>query len=136
MIGALILVLSIGTLLAFFVSYCRAQLAAFRNIGLSDQVREATGVLGGPADAGEFAALVGLSRLCPGPQNRGRGVTAVCIYYRLLCFANAASSPFMPAVLAWVERERFGCAHFAAVILDRQISYSREMIAEQFANSL
>jgi hypothetical protein len=77
MIGALILFLSIGTLLEFFVSYCRAQLAAFRRIGLSDQVREATGVLGGPVDAGEFAALVGLRAYARG-RRTGAGAWRLC----------------------------------------------------------
>lgn len=136
MIGACILLLSLGALLEFFVSYCRSQLATSARVNLTDRVRQIASMEDGHIAAAEFAALVRLSRLCPGTNSRGNDVAAVRVYYHLLSLARIASRGLFPGLRAWVDGERVKCAHFAGVILDRQIAYSREMIATQLSASL
>ncbi|HXN64642.1 MAG TPA: hypothetical protein VN862_04855 [Candidatus Acidoferrales bacterium] len=136
MIGGCILLLSLGALLEFFVSYCRTQLASSARVRLTEHVLGIAGTKEGHIAAGEFGALVRLSCLCPGTSSRGNDVAAVRVYYRLLNFAGVAPRSIFPALRAWVDGERTKCAHFAGVILDRQIAYSRRMIAEQLSASL
>jgi hypothetical protein len=37
----------------------------------------------------------------------------------------------VPSMRAWTESERGQCAYFAAVALERRISFSRDMLAQQ-----
>jgi hypothetical protein len=37
----------------------------------------------------------------------------------------------MPGLKAWMEQEQANCVYFAAVTLDRRISFNREMLAQQ-----
>jgi hypothetical protein len=39
-------------------------------------------------------------------------------------------------VAAWAEQERESCSYFAAVALDRRISYSRDLFTQQIADRL
>jgi hypothetical protein len=39
-------------------------------------------------------------------------------------------------VADWTERERAGCAYFAAVTLDRRIAYNRDLMAQQSSGAL
>ena len=136
MIGAFILLLSLGAMLEFFVSYCRSQLAASARIPLSAHISEITRVHDNEIAANEFPALVHLSRLCPGGNSRGNDVAAVRVYYRLLNSLSVIAGAVAPGVRGWMEQERKNCAHFAAVILDRQIAHNLQMIAEQVSPSL
>jgi hypothetical protein len=38
----------------------------------------------------------------------------------------------IPGIVSWTEAELTRCAHFAAVALDRRISYSRNLMAQQY----
>ena len=44
--------------------------------------------------------------------------------------------PTVPRVAAWAEQERENCSYFAAVALDRRISYSRDLFTQQVADRL
>jgi hypothetical protein len=44
------------------------------------------------------------------------------------------STFLVPAVVSWTERECESCSHFAAVALDRRISYSRDLFTQQVAD--
>lgn len=136
MITALIFALSVVALLQFFVSYCRSLIAACSSQPLSDQVREVTGIREGVISGNEFARLLQLARLCPESGKDRSAVTAVTAYYRLLQVARAASRRIIPSVVSWTERELSGCAHFAAIALDRRITYSRGLMAEQVSNQM
>lgn len=136
MIAALIFVISLAALLQFFVSYCRSVIAAYGKQELSEQGREVAGIKDRKVRGEDFRRLVGLVGLCPGPGNDHSDIRVVRAYYSLLRALSAASGKLAPAAAFWAERERQSCAYFAAVALDRRISYSRDLMARQMTNQL
>ncbi len=136
MIAALILVISLAALLQFFVSYCRSAIAACSKKELSEQAREVTGIQDHGVAGEEFQRLVQLVGLCPEPGDDRFEIRAVRKYYRLLSLVRALMRRLAPSVASWAERERAGCAYFAAVALDRRIAHSRDLLAQQMANQL
>ncbi|MFY9803697.1 MAG: hypothetical protein WA211_01490 [Candidatus Acidiferrales bacterium] len=136
MIAALICVISIAAFLQFFVSYCRSILASSRKFELSDRVREVTGIADHDVTAEDFDRLLQLVRLCPERGDDRSEIRAVGTYYSLLAVVNRASRSLMPGVAAWTEHERQSCSYFAAVALDRRISYSRDLFTQQIADRL
>lgn len=130
MMAAIIFVVSLATLLQFFVSYCRSLIAASTRQPLSMEVRDVTGICSA-SSGGDFARVMQLLQLCPEhPEDRGR-IRAVGAYYGMLSFARGAFVRAVPSMSAWVDRERGTCTYFAAVALDRRIAFSRSMLAEQ-----
>jgi hypothetical protein len=135
-IAALIFVFSIAAFLQFFIWHCRSILASSRRVELSDRVREVTGVQGGSFGAEDFGRLVQLVRLCPERGDDQGEIRAVGTYYSLLDFFGRVTRPAIPSVAAWAEQERVNCSYFAAVALDRRISYSRDLFTQQVADRL
>jgi hypothetical protein len=131
MIAALILGISILTLLQFLVSYSRSLIAASRGHELSEQTREICGFSGQTVTPDQFERLQQLIALCPEPGGDSIEIRAVALYFRLVGFANLVLGWAFPSAAPWIEGERGGCAHAAAVVLDRRIAYSRMMMAEQ-----
>lgn len=131
MIAALILAISILTLLQFFVSYSRSLIATSRGHELSEQTREICGFSDKIVTADQFERLQQLIALCPEPGGDGIEIRAVALYFRLVGFVNLLLVWAIPSAAPWIEGERGGCAHAAAVVLDRRIAYSRMMMAEQ-----
>jgi len=136
MIAALICVISIAAFLQFFVSYCRSILASSRKIVLSDRVREVTGIANHDVHADDFNRLLQLVRLCPERGDDQSEIRAVGTYYGLLAVLHRVSRPLAPGFAAWVQRERQSCSYFAAVALDRRISYSRDLFTQQISDRL
>jgi len=136
MIAALICVISLAAFLQFFVSYCRSILASRRKVELSDRVREVTGIANENVGADDFDRLLQLVRLCPERADDQAEIRAVGTYYGLLYFVGRLTRPVIPSVAAWVEQERRSCSYFAAVALDRRISYSRDLFSQQIADRL
>ena len=137
MMAALIFVISVAALLQFFVSYCRSLIASCSKKELSEQARQVTGIENQHHVRGdEFARLLQLVSLCPEPGNDHNKIRAVRAYYRLLNLLRALLRPLAPAVVMWAERERAGCAYFAAVTLDYRIAYNQELMAQQMDNRL
>lgn len=134
MIAALIFMISLAALLQFFVSYCRSVIAAYGKQELSEQGLELAGIKGRKVCGEDFRRLLGLIGLCPGPGNDRSDIRAVRAYYDLLRMLGVASGKLVPAAAFWTERERASCAYFAAVALDRRITYSRDLMARQIAN--
>jgi hypothetical protein len=135
MIAALICVLSLTVLLQFLVSYCRSVLAASGRIELSERVRELTGMGRRSVAASDFERFLQLVHLCPDYNADQTELRAVRVYYGLLLFLGRISGVLSPRVARWAERERQSCSYFAAVALDRRISYNRGLFAQQ-ANGL
>ncbi len=136
MIAASIAVIAPGVLLQLFVSYCRSVLATCSVTQLSEQAREVTGIDSRAAHGDEFERVFALAQLCPlhlGDQGRLR---AVAVYHAMLSFLRAHFGPLFPSVANWVERERGRCSYFAAVTLDRRITYSRTLWAEQMVDRI
>ncbi len=131
MIAAMIFVLSILTLLQFFVSYSRSLIAASRGIELSEEAREICGVTARRVAGDQFRRLEQLIALCPEPGGDGFQVWAVASYFRLLGLARTVLSWAVPSADTWIEAERGGCAYAAAVALDRRIAYTRLMTEQQ-----
>jgi hypothetical protein len=136
MIAALICVISIAAFLQFFVSYCRSIIASSRKFELSDRVREVTGIADHDVAADDFDRLLQLVRLCPERGDDRSEIRAVGTYYSLLAVVNRVSRSLVPALAAWTEQERQSCSYFAAVALDRRISYSRDLFTQQIADRL
>ncbi len=135
-IAALICVISLALLLQFFVSYCRSVIASSRKAELSDRVCEVAGIQGQTVQGDEFARLVQLLHMCPGRGDDAGELRAVAIYFALLDTVRAVFRPMSAAVARWAETERESCSYFAAVVLDRRISYSRELLAQQISGSM
>src|SRR5580704_15036919 len=136
MIAALICVVSAAIFLQFFVSYCRSILASSKNIALSDRVREVTGIADHEVGADDFNRLLQLVRLCPERGDDQSEIRAVGTYYGLLAVLNRISRPVAPSLSVWLEQERKSCSYFAAVALDRRISYSRDLFTQQITDRL
>jgi len=130
MMAALIFVVSVATLLMFFVSYCRSLMASSTRHPLSKEVRDVTGI---PASAsgGDFDRVMQLLRLCPERPEDRTALQAVGMYYRILGLLGNTLARIAPSLQFWTEQERAGCANFAVVLLDRRIAFSREIMAQQ-----
>jgi hypothetical protein len=131
MIPALIFIISLLTLLQFFVSYCRALIAESRDHRLSDETREICGIKSGALAGDKFARLSELIALCPESGGDSFQVRAVALYFRLLVLAHSFLSWAIPSTAPWIDSERGGCACAAAMILDRRIAFNRMMMAQQ-----
>jgi len=132
MIAALILAFSFVAMLQFFISYCRSVIAASSALPLSEQVWEVTGIRGRELRGEEFGRIVQLTSLCPDSGRDHSAITAVRAYFQLVSFVRATFRGAIPGIVFWTEAELSGCAHFAAVALDRRISHSRHLMAQQF----
>lgn len=131
MIAALICVISIAAFLQFFISHCRSILAATRTVELSDRVREVAGMAPNGVSAEDFHRLLQLVQLCPEQSDDQVDIRAVGTYYSLLYILGSFCFKLMPSASAWAEQERQKCSYFAAVALDRRISYSRDLLIQQ-----
>jgi len=136
MIAALIFVISLTLLLQFFVLHCRSVVAYSRRFELSDRIREVTGLSTQDLAADDFGHLLQLVRLCPERGDDRREIRVVGAYYGLLDILERFTRSMIPSVAAWAETERQGCSYFAAVALDRRISYSRDLFSQQVADRL
>jgi hypothetical protein len=130
MMASLIFAVSVVTLLMFFVSYCRSLTAASSRHQLSWEVRDVTGITGLPTGK-DFVRVSQLLQLCPERPDDKTGLEAVGLYYGILNLAERTLGRLIPSVKPWTEQELAGCANFAAVILDRRIAFSREILAQQ-----
>ena len=130
MMPTLIFVVSVATLLMFFVSYCRSLVASSSRHALSKEVRDVTGIPVA-ATGRDFARVMQLLQLCPERPEDRTGLQAVEIYYTILGLMEKTVARLLPTVHFWAEQERAGCANFAVVLLDRRIAFSREILAEQ-----
>jgi hypothetical protein len=131
MIPALICVISLLTMLQFFVSYSRSLIAESRCVELSAEAREIYGVSSRMAAGNQFRRLVKLISLCPQRPPDNRQVRIVAVYFHFLGLTRVLLNWAMPSVSRWIESERSGCAYLAAVVLDRRIAYTRLMMAQQ-----
>jgi hypothetical protein len=134
MITAIILAISLLSLLQFFISYSRSLIAAYGTMPLSPQVREVAAIRGRSVSGEEFVRLVQLARLCPESSGDHWPVSAITAYFKFLNFVRTASNRLIPSISEWSDRERSGCAYFAAITLDRRIASSRRLMAQQLSN--
>jgi len=136
MIATLIAVVSLAALAQVFASYCRSVLASAGKVELSSRVMALTGVEGSIPVAGDFDRVLQLVRLCPTHDADRAGVHAIVTYYRLVQYLGRVLGPMYPDVIAWTGQEAMSCSHFASVVLDRCISSSRSLFAEQAGDHL
>jgi hypothetical protein len=131
MMAGIILACSIVLLLQFFVSYCRSLIAVSSKQVLSTEVKEVTGIQRTTASGDDFKRVMQLLQLCPERPEDRNGVQAIGAYFSLLGFLRSTLARIVPSMKAWAELERGHCAYFAAVALERRISFSRDMLAQQ-----
>jgi hypothetical protein len=130
MMAGIILVSSIVLLLQFFVSYCRSLIAASSKKVLSPEVRDVTGI-SKTATGEDFARVMQILQLCPEPPEDRKSIRAIGAYFRLLNLLRSTVARMVPSMRTWTDSERGHCAYFAAVALERRISFSRDMLAQQ-----
>jgi len=130
MMASLIFVVSVVTLLMFFVSYCRSLMASSARHLLSKEVRDITGI---PTSASgrDFVRVMQLLQLCPERPEDRSPLKAVDVYFQILGLVQSSVARLLPSLKVWTEQERAGCANFAVVTLDRRIAFSREVLAQQ-----
>src|SRR6202047_5044983 len=131
MIASFVCVMSIAAFLELLVSYCRSILASSSKVEFSARVREVAGIASHPLAAEDFQRLLQIVRLCPERGDDQTEIRAVGTYYGFLHVIGHACSSIIPRLAAWSERERQNCSYFAAVALDRRISYSRDLLTQQ-----
>ncbi len=130
MMASLVFVFSAAALLQFFISYCRSLIAASSKQVLSAEVKDVTGIQR-IASGDDFRRVMQLLRLCPDRPEDRNSVQAIGAYFGLLNLLRSTVARIVPSMRAWTESERGHCAYFAAVALERRISFSREMLAQQ-----
>lgn len=130
MMAGIILVCSLVLFLQFFVFYCRSLIAVSAKQPLSVEVQEVTGIQRA-ASGEDFHRVMQLLQLCPERREDRNGIQAVGVYFRLLTFLHATVARLAPPMRAWTQTERGHCTYFAAVALERRISFSRDMLAQQ-----
>jgi hypothetical protein len=130
MMATLIFLISLVTLFMFFVSYCRSMMASAARHELSEEVRDVTGIKE-TASARDYERVVQILQLCPERPEDRSSLRAVSLYHSCLKTAQGALATVMPSLKSWMEQEQASCAYFAAVALDRRISFNREMLAQQ-----
>jgi hypothetical protein len=130
MMAALIFAVSLVTLLMFFVSYCRSLMAASSGHLLSPEVRDVTGIRA-LATARDYVKVMQLLQLCPENPADRLGLKAVRLYHEILKITQQSVARLVPKLQKWTEQERAGCANFAAVTLDRRITFNRETLLRQ-----
>jgi hypothetical protein len=120
-------VISIAAFAQFFLIYCRLILANAATVALSEDVRLVLGIRDAPTGPDDFGRIVGLLWLCSAIETDQRQIGAIRLYFGVLRGVQWLFRDFNLA--AWVETERQHCSHFAAVVLDRRISLSRDFCA-------
>jgi hypothetical protein len=127
MIAVMICLASLAALMHFFISYARSLVATHRSVELSDQVRNLAEAHSSGVSANEFRRLRQLVGLCPERADDHFQIQAVGAYYELVTFVGAFLQT-IPSLLHWLDGERAGCSHFAAVALEQRIRYSRSLL--------
>ena len=135
MIATLICVVLLA-LVTQFAFYCRSVLASASEVELSDHVLEVMGTGSDSIVADDFNRFLQLVRLCPEHAHKRSQIRAVAAYYDLLPTLERASRKLAPRVSFWAETERQRCSRFAAVVLDRSISSSRDLFTRHAADNL
>lgn len=130
MMATLIFLISLVTLFMFFVSYCRSMMASAARHELSEEVRDVTGIKE-TASARDYERVVQILQLCPERPEDRSSLRAVSLYHSCLKTVQGALATIMPSLISWMDQEQASCAYFAAVALDRRISFNREMLAQQ-----
>lgn len=130
MMAGIILACSVVLLLQFFVSYCRSLIAASSSQVLSPEVQDVTGIQR-TASGEDYKRVMQLLQLCPERPEDRNSIQAVSAYFQLLNFMRSTVARLVPSMQAWTDLERGHCAYFAAVALERRISFSRDMLAQQ-----
>ncbi len=130
MMAAIIFVCSAVLFLQFFVFYCRSLIAVSSKQVLSPEVQDVTGI-SRSASGEDFARVMQLLQLCPERPEDRKSIRAIGVYFSLLNFLRSTIARMVPSMRVWTESERGHCAYFAAVALERRISFSRDMLAQQ-----
>jgi hypothetical protein len=113
------------------VFYCRSALAGARQAEPSSHVLRVARMENRRPDSGDFQRLLELAYLCPEHGKDQPRIRAVAAYYRVAGLLDRFSRRLLPEISSWAKREQRACSHFAAVILDRRISSSRDLFLER-----
>lgn len=121
MIAITILMISVAALVQFFVVFTRSLVLTYGKVELAPTTRRVAGLPNG-IEGDEFRRLVVLAQVYPGPGDDHLEIHAVSAYFTFVELLGVCVKRLVPRLGAWTERERAGCAYFAAVILDRRVA--------------
>jgi len=97
---------------------------------LSEEVRDVTGI-NQAASGRDYARIMQILELCPDNPVDRTGLRVVDVYFSCLRASQQILSRMVPSMKIWTEHEQASCAYYAAVALDRRISFNREMLSQQ-----
>jgi hypothetical protein len=119
-VSALILAISVVSLIRFAAGYWRAILIQAGSQTVSDEVRAAARLKRATISGEDFAALRGVHSLTPGGAG---GVGLVTAYYRIVKAVEVLAGRHA-AVSAWAKQEMATCACYVGVQIDRRLRMS------------
>jgi hypothetical protein len=120
MVPALILAISVVSLVRFAMSYFRAILIQAGQSPVSDEVRAAARLKRADISGEDFGALRGVHSLTPGGAG---GVGLVAMYYRAVQAVGLLAGAH-EGIGAWTKREMASCACYVGVQIDRRLRLS------------
>lgn len=122
MIAVLILLMSVGALVQFFMAYCQTLLLTYSKVEISERAREMAGIAGEVPEPLEYYRLMNLLRVAPDPGDDKTELAAVGVYFRVMRLANWLFSWVSSDAANWTTKELSRCAYFAAITLDRRMA--------------
>jgi len=130
-VNVFIVGIALVALVRFFIAYCHSLLSSCSRVKLSEEIQQLVQAESRTTHGQElnnFKRLLQLARLCPFPKGDRVQIHAVRAYYFILKFLKAASHSLVPNVAKWAGHELTRCSHFAAVTLDRRITFARALL--------
>jgi hypothetical protein len=123
MIAAIILAISVGTLLQFAISQWRLIWLTTANQPLSDNLQAAAGIDDASIRPDDFGMLLHLcDQLSPNIKKATPWLREVRFYYGLMNKVRSVAGSVLPALGTWAGGEMKTCARFVAVVLDQNLS--------------
>jgi hypothetical protein len=119
-VSALILAISVVSLVRFTIGYWRATLIQAGSQTVSDEVRAAAQLKRATISGEDFAALRGVHSLTPGGAG---GVGLVTAYYGIVKAVEVLAGRHA-AVSAWAKQEMATCACYVGVQIDHRLRLS------------
>jgi len=129
LIAALILMLSLVTMLQFAVLAWRAEMARIADQPLPTGLDMAGETTCNLLHAQDFRGLRAYQELCPDLSGTsGPKLGSVYLYYRLVHSMDALAEAILPK--GWAQREMELCGRYARVVLCQRLTHNRALFNE------
>lgn len=132
MIAALILVMSVVSLVRFAVSQWRSMWMTVAAQPLSGSLQNATGIANEAICANDFDFLAhATEELSASPEEGNSWLREVRLYYRMIRGLDGLCAKSIPAMSSWAKSELLACSRYAAAVLDQRLNASLAYAADQ-----